>query len=427
MIKILYSNKNNFYSSLEKLLLVRKNKSKINSNLVNKIIKGVKNNGDKALLKYEKKYGKNSKIFLNLNLINKKVKYIDKNLKNSIDLAYKRIFTFHSKQKIKNIFYKDKTQNRLSYKYLPIDSVGIYVPGGTASYPSSVLHNSIPAIIAGVKRIVMVTPFNNKKQNLAVLYAAKICGIKEIYNIGGAQAIAALAYGTKKIKKVNKIVGPGNSYVVNAKKQIFGDSGIDMIAGPSEITIVSDKFSNPIWVAADLIGQAEHGEDSQCILISKDKNLIDKVAASIKNQLKSLPRGLIAKKSLKSNGIFIHCTSDKKIIDICNFIAPEHLEVQIKNYNRIVNKIKNAGSICIGKFSAMAVTDYNAGTNHVLPTNSSAKFSSGLSVYDFYKRISYINLSKKGIETLGPSVITLANFEGLEGHAKSVKLRIGRK
>jgi histidinol dehydrogenase len=287
--------------------------------------------------------------------------------------------------------------------------------------------NAIPAIVAGTKKVVMANPGNKGKHNPGVLYAAKKCGIKEIYSIGGAQAIAALAYGTKKIKKVNKIVGPGNLYVATAKKEVFGDVGIDMIAGPSEITVVGDKFSNPDWIASDLIAQAEHDELSQSILISKDKKLINKVQKSVSNQIIRLPRKLIAKKSLKSNGILIYVSSDQKLIEVINKIAPEHLELNIKNYKNVVNRITNAGSIFLGKYSTEAVGDYLAGTNHVLPTAGSAKFSSGLSVYDFYKRISYINLSKKGIETLGPSVITLANFEGLEGHAKSVELRIGRK
>ena len=287
--------------------------------------------------------------------------------------------------------------------------------------------NAIPAIVAGTKKVVMANPGNKGKHNPGVLYAAKKCGIKEIYSIGGAQAIAALAYGTKKIKKVNKIVGPGNLYVATAKKEVFGDVGIDMIAGPSEITVVGDKFSNPDWIASDLIAQAEHDELSQSILISKDKNLINKVQKSVSNQIIRLPRKLIAKKSLKSNGILIYVSSDQKLIEVINKIAPEHLELNIKKYKNIINKIINAGSVFIGKYSTEAVGDYLVGTNHVLPTSGSAKFSSGLSVYDFYKRISYINLSKKGIETLGPSVITLANFEGLEGHAKSVELRIRRK
>ena len=427
MIKILDSKKNNFSSSLDNLLLKRKNKIKFKSNIVIKIIRDIKKNGDKALLKYEKKFGKNSIIFLKPKEIQKQIKNLDKKVKKSIDLAYSRIFKFHSKQKVKNIFYKDKLQNKLGYKYMPIDSVGIYVPGGTASYPSTVLMNAIPAIIAGTKKLVMANPRNKGKHNPGVLYAAKKCGIKEIYSIGGAQAVAALAYGTKKIKKVNKIVGPGNLYVATAKKEVFGDVGIDMIAGPSEITVVGDKFSNPDWIASDLIAQAEHDELSQSILISKDKNLINKVQKSVSNQIIRLPRKLIAKKSLKSNGILIYVSSDQKLIEVINKIAPEHLELNIKKYKNIINKIINAGSVFIGKYSTEAVGDYLAGTNHVLPTFGSAKFSSGLSVYDFYKRISYINLSKKGIETLGPSVITLANFEGLAGHAKSVELRIRRK
>ena len=427
MIKILDSKKNNFSSSLDNLLSKRKNKIKFKSNIVIKIIRDVKKNGDKALLKYEKKFGKNSIIFSKPKEIKKQIKNLDKKVKKSIDLAYSRIFKFHSKQKVKNIFYKDKLQNKLGYKYMPIDSVGIYVPGGTASYPSTVLMNAIPAIVAGTKKIVMVNPRNKGKHNPGVLYAAKKCGIKEIYSIGGAQAIAALAYGTKKIKKVNKIVGPGNLYVATAKKEVFGDVGIDMIAGPSEITVVGDKFSNPDWIASDLIAQAEHDELSQSILISKDKNLINKVQKSVSNQIIRLPRKLIAKKSLKSNGILIYVSSDQKLIEVINKIAPEHLELNIRKYKNIINKIINAGSIFIGKYSTEAVGDYLVGTNHVLPTSGSAKFSSGLSVYDFYKRISYVNLSKKGIETLGPSVITLANFEGLAGHAKSVELRIRRK
>ena len=427
MIKILDSKKNNFSSSLDNLLLKRKNKIKFKSNIVINIIRDIKKNGDKALLKYEKKFGKNSIIFLKHKEIQKQIKNLDKKVKKSIDLAYSRIFKFHSKQKVKNIFYKDKLQNKLGYKWMPIDSVGIYVPGGTASYPSTVLMNAIPAIVAGTKKVVMANPGNKGKHNPGVLYAAKKCGIKEIYSIGGAQAIAALAYGTKKIKKVNKIVGPGNLYVATAKKEVFGDVGIDMIAGPSEITVVGDKFSNPDWIASDLIAQAEHDELSQSILISKDKNLINKVQKSVSNQIIRLPRKLIAKKSLKSNGILIYVSSDQKLIEVINKIAPEHLELNIKKYKNIINKIINAGSIFIGKYSTEAVGDYLVGTNHVLPTSGSAKFSSGLSVYDFYKRISYVNLSKKGIETLGPSVITLANFEGLAGHAKSVELRIRRK
>ena len=427
-MKIINSKIRNFDKILDNLLLQRKKKIQSNSVSVTRIIKDVKKNGDKAILKYEKKFNKNNIITPKSKQISKSIASLNKKVKNAIDLAYNRIYKFHSLQKFKNISYIDKLNNKLEYKYLPIDSVAIYVPGSTVSYPSTVLMNAIPAIVAGVKRIIMINPGYKGKQNQAVLYAARKCKIKEIYSIGGPSAIAAAAYGTKKIKKVNKIVGPGNSYVTAAKKEVFGDVGIEgMTAGPSEVTIVCDKFSNPEWIASDLIGQAEHDIHAQCILISKDKSLIDKVKNEITKQLKEIPRQSVAKKSLMSNGIFMHISSDKKIIDVCNKIAPEHLELNVKNYKSFVPNIINSGSICLGKYAVMAMTDYNVGSNHILPTNGSAKYSSGVSVNEFYKRISYINLSKRGIEKLGPSVITLANYEGLQAHAQSVKKRIRRK
>ena len=427
-MKILDSNKKNFDKVLDNLLLKRKYKIKSSLTSITGIINDVRKKGDQALMKYEKKFNQNKTIVPSSKQISKSIKSLDKKVKKAIDLAYSRIYKFHSFQKFKNISYSDKFKNKLEYKYLPIESAAIYVPGSSASYPSSVLMSTIPAIVAGVKRIVMINPSYKGKQNPAVLYAAKKCKIKEIYSIGGPSAIAAAAYGTKKIKKVDKIVGPGNSFVAAAKKEVFGDVGIEgMTAGPSEILIVCDKFSNPEWVASDLIGQAEHDVLAQCILISKDKDLIQKVKIEISKQLKELPRVSIAKKSLISNGILIHINSDKKIAEVINKIAPEHLELNVKNYKSFIPKIKNAGSICLGKYAVMAMTDYNVGSNHVLPTNSSAKYSSGISVNEFYKRISYINLSKRGIEKLGPSVITLANYEGLAGHAQSVKKRIRRK
>ena len=427
MIKILYCNKKNYKSELNKLLLKRQRNIKINGKIVKKIIQEIKLNGDSAIVKYEKKYNKNTEIKINKNKLLKNIQSLDPKIKKAIDFSYNRIFKFHSKQKIQNYNYKDKLNNKIDYKYIPLDSVGIYIPGGNASFPSTLLMSGIPAKIAGVKRIVMVNPKLKGKLSPGVLYAAKKIGISEIYSIGGVQAIASLAYGTKKIKKVNKIIGPGNIFVSTAKKEVFGDVGIDMIAGPSEITVVADKFSNPEWVASDLLAQAEHDLNSQCILISKDKKIIEMVKNSILNQLKVLPRKDIAKKSLQQNSIFIHATTDKEILYTINTIAPEHLQLAVKKYRKLVTKVTNAGSICLGKYSAMAVTDYSAGSNHILPTNSSAKFSSGLSVYDFYKRISYINLSKKGIESIGEQVINLANYEGLDGHAKSVELRIRRK
>ena len=427
-MKILNGKLRAFDKRLEDLLSRRKTKVQTSSTSVIKIINDVKKNGDKALLKYEKKFNQNKIIKPSFKQITRSIKSLDSKVKNAIDLAYSRIYKFHSLQKFKNISYTDKFKNKLEYKYLPLESVAIYVPGSLVSYPSSVLMNAIPAIVAGVKRIIMINPGFKGNQNPAVLYAARKCKIKEIYSIGGPSAIAAVSYGTKKIKKVDKIVGPGNSYVAAAKKEVFGDVGIEgMTAGPSEITIVCDKFSNPEWAASDLIGQAEHDPQAQCILISKDKNLIHKVQLEISKQLKSIPRESVAKKSLKRNGILMHVAKESKIINIVNKIAPEHLELNVKNYRYFVPRIKNSGSICLGKYAVMAMTDYNIGSNHILPTNGSAKYSSGISVNEFYKRISYINLSKKGIESLGPSVITLANYEGLVGHAQSVVKRIRRK
>ncbi len=427
-MKILNSKSKNFDKLLENLLLQRKKKIQSDSVSVTNIIKDVKKNGDKALFKYEKKFNQNNIIIPSSKQIKKSINSLDKKVKKAIDMAYNRIYKFHSLQKFKNISYIDKLKNKIEYKYVPLESVAIYVPGSTASYPSSVLMNAIPAIVAGVKRIVMINPGYKGKQNPAVLYAAKKCKINEIYSIGGPSAIAAVSYGTKKIKKVHKIVGPGNAYVAAAKKEVFGVVGIEgMTAGPSEVTVVCDKFSNPEWVASDLIGQAEHDILAQCILISKDKDLLNKVKIEITKQLKEIPRASVARRSLINNGILMYVTSDAKIISVINKIAPEHLELNIKNYKSLVPKIKNSGSICLGKYAVMAMTDYNVGSNHVLPTNGSAKYSSGISVNEFYKRISYINLSKKGIESLGPSVITLANYEGLVGHAQSVVKRMRRK
>jgi histidinol dehydrogenase len=301
------------------------------------------------------------------------------------------------------------------------------VPGGTASYPSTVLMNCIPAIVAGVKNIFLTTPALGKNINSAVIYAAKKCGVKEIYKIGGAHSIAAFAYGTKTFKKVDKIVGPGNAFVAAAKKEVYGDVGIDMIAGPSEVSIVADKDANPDWIASDLIAQAEHDVYAQSILITNNLNLIQKVNSSIKKQLIDLPKKKIASKSLKNYGLAIYIKNMSNIIDAINIIAPEHLELYVKNYKKLLKKIKNAGSIFLGKYSPEAMGDYLAGPNHVLPTSGSAKFSSGLSVNDFLKRHSLIKITKTGIERLGPSVINLAQYENLEGHANSVKIRLKKE
>ena len=426
MIKSLNSNGKKFNKELNKFLNLRIKNINLRNSKVFKIVDDVKKNGDKALIKYEKKFNANSKINISNLDIKKCIKKLDNKVRKSIDLAYNRIIKYHSNQKFNGFKTKDKLNNKFEYKFFPVEKVGIYVPGGTASYPSTVLMNAIPALLAKVKKIVMTSPFSKGKLNPGVIYAAHKCKIKDIYCIGGAQAIAALAYGTKKIEKVNKIVGPGNKFVTAAKKEVFGDVGIDMIAGPSEITVVADKSSNPDWIAADLISQAEHDKFSQSILISLNDGILKKVKYSIKKQLKMLPRAKIANYSLNKYGLFIRSSSINEVAKIINTIAPEHLELNIKKYNVLKNKIFNAGSIFLGKYSTEAVGDYLAGPNHVLPTGGAAKFSSGLSVYDFLKRISYVNLSKRGIETLGPSVITLADFEDLKGHSKSIKLRINK-
>ncbi len=428
MLNYFNANQKSFLKKLELFLDKRKLKQSNQSSKVKSILANVKKKGDLAVINYEKKFSKintNSKqIKFSKKEISRIIKKLDRSLKNSIDLAFKRIRRFHSKQKISSFKYKDSFKNQLSYQFSPIENVGVYVPGGTASYPSTVLMNCIPAKVAGVKNIYLTTPALGSNVNPAIIYAAKKCGVKEIYKTGGAHSIAALTYGTKTFKKVDKIVGPGNAFVASAKKEVFGEVGIDMVAGPSEVSIIADKFSNPDWIASDLIAQAEHDIFAQSILITNSKELIKSVNICIKKQLINLPKKNIASKSLKNFGLAIFAKNKKKILDSINIIAPEHLEICFKNHNEIVKKVKNAGSIFIGKFSPEAMGDYIAGPNHVLPTSGSAKFSSGLSVNDFLKRHSLIKITKSGIERLGPSVINLAKHENLEGHAKSVKIRL---
>ncbi len=421
MIKQINCNKKNYLDNLTKFLDVRRSSKKPENKIISKILSDIKKNKNKALIKYEKKFSKNSQIKPSIKEINNAIKFLDPKIKKAIDFALERIFNFHIKQKNKNILYKDSFNNKIEYKYVPIQSVGIYVP---ANLPSTLLMNAIPAKIAGVKRIVLANPKNNGKLNPAVLYAAKKLGINEIYSMGGAQAIGSLAY----IQKVNKIVGPGNIFVAGAKRQVFGDVGIEgMIAGPSEITILADGKTNLNEVTTSMIGQAEHDINSQSILITKDSNLIKKFKKDLISKLKEIPRQSIATKSIKKNGLILKVNNDKQIINVINEIAPEHLELNVSNYKKYKDKIFNAGSICIGKYSPMALSDYAVGTNHVLPTNSSAKFSSGLSLSEFYKKISLITLSKKGVEKIGEYAKHLAEYEELKGHALSIKSRIRRR
>ena len=431
MLKVLKYKKKRSSQNLEAFLNKRRFIQKSQTSAVNIIIQNVKKNGDKAVLNYEKKFSKiktkSVKVLFTNKEINNISKKTDKKIKQAIDIAYNRIKKFHSKQKFLSFKFKDKYKNEMSYKYSAIEKVGVYVPGGTASYPSTVLMNCIPALVAGVKNIYLTTPSLDSKINPAVVYAAKKCGVKKIYKTGGAHSIAALAYGTKKFEKVDKIVGPGNAFVACAKKLVFGDVGIDMVAGPSEVSVVADKDADPDQVASDLIAQAEHDVNAQSILITDNKKLISSVNLSLKKQLKVLPKKNIAYRSLKNFGLAILTNSKKKIIEIINIIAPEHLELCTNKNNEIIKGVKNAGSIFIGKYSPEAIGDYIAGPNHVLPTSGSARFSSGLSVNDFLKRHSLIKITKTGIERLSSSVINLAKHENLDGHAYSVKIRLKKE
>ena len=423
MIKILKFSNGSGYNKLTNFLDQRRNSNNTDVDLVNKIINDVKKNKLKALKKYEKKYSKNKEIKLSKKKINNSIKYLDQNVKKAIDYAYERIFKFHKLQikNFKKIKFVDKYKNKLEYKSIPIDSVGVYVPG---NLPSTLLMNCIPAKIAGVRRIILATPKINNTLNPAVLYAAKKLGIKEIFSMGGAQAIASLAF----IQKVNKVVGPGNKYVAEAKRQLSGKIiGTEtMYAGASEICVLADKDSDISQVATSLVSQAEHDPDSQCILVTKDKNLIKKTLIEVKKILSDLPRKIIASRSLKKNGLFVLVKNDKQIVEIINEIAPEHLELNVKNFKKYENKIKNAGSICNGPNTPMSASDYTVGTNHVLPTFGSSKFSSGLNLNEFTKKISIVTLSKLGVEKIGNPAITLSEFEQLSGHTQSIKSRIRR-
>ena len=424
MIKLIKFSNGSGYNKLTNFLDQRRNSNNTDVDLVNKIINDVKKNKLKALKKFENKYSNNKEIKPSKKKISNSIKYLDKNVKKAIDYAYERIFKFHKLQvkNFKKIKLIDKYKNRLEYKSVPIDSVGVYVPG---NLPSTLLMNCIPAKIAGVKRIVLASPKINNKLNPAVLYAAKKLGIKEIFSMGGAQAIASLAF----IQKVNKVVGPGNKYVAEAKRQLSGKiMGTEtMYAGASEICVLADKNSDISQVATSLVSQAEHGLDSQCILVTKDKNLIKKALEEVKKILSDLPRKIIATKSLKKNGLFVLVQNDKQIIEAINEIAPEHLELNVKNFKKYENKIKNAGSICNGPNTPMSASDYTVGTNHVLPTSGSSKFSSGLNLNEFTKKISIVTLSKLGVEKIANPAITLSEFEQLNGHTQSIKSRIKRR
>ena len=393
---------------------------------VREIVAQVREGGDAALLRYTNELDRRqieSSAQLEQVDFRSVLGTVSPAIKSDLKMAAARIEEYHKRQTIDSWEYQDTSGNLIGQLVTPLESVGIYVPGGRAAYPSSVLMNTIPAKVAGVKKIIMVTPAPDGGLEETVLAAAAIAGVDKVFSIGGAQAIAALAYGTETIPRVDKIVGPGNSYVARAKSQVFGDVGIDMVAGPSEILILCDGETEPDWIAMDLFSQAEHDEYAQAILVSPDRRFLDLVADRIKVLLKDMPRRQIILESLKRNGALIGVDSMDEAVDIVNRIAPEHLELSVSEPRNFLSKIRHAGSIFLGRLTPEAFGDYCAGPNHVLPTSGSARFSSPLGVYDFQKRTSIIECSVEGASDLGRLSESLAKAEGLEAHARSAAYR----
>ena len=395
------------------------------------IINNVKKNNDKSIKRYINKFdgyhvNNIKQILVTKTQIRQAYNSISKSELTSIKKSIIRVRAFAKKQ-LSSSWRINDGQTSLGEKVTPIDRVGIYVPGGKASYPSTVIMNSIPAKVAGVKKIIMTCPINDLAEHSLVIVAADLCGVSKIFRVGGAHAIAALTYGTETIDKVDKIVGPGNIYVTLAKKLVFGEVGIDNIAGPSEIVVIADSSNNPDWIAMDLFSQAEHDELAQPILISTNASVINNVKESMLKLIKNLPRRKIISKSLNKRGMFIKAKSYKEIADIVNRIAPEHLEIASKGYDKVLKMVTNAGAIFLGEYSPEVFGDYCAGPNHVLPTSGSAKFSSPLGVYDFQKRSSIIKISKITANTLSSIATQLANSEGLQAHAQSAIFRKKKK
>ena len=431
MITKLTSQQRDFNTQLSSLLSweVVANQDVVNT--VEEIINSIRSKGDKALLNYSIKFdGVKAKsideLIIPLEELEKSFEDLSDKQKNAITIVAERVKTYHLKQNQQTWSYTEEDGTLLGQKITPLDCVGLYVPGGKAAYPSSVLMNAIPAKVAGVEEVIMVVPTQNGKTNKLVLAAAYIAGVDMVIAVGGAQAIAALAYGTESVPKVDKIVGPGNIYVATAKRALFGQVGIDMIAGPSEILIICDGNTDPNWIAMDLFSQAEHDEEAQSILLCPDKAFIDEVENSIEKLLPSMDRKDIIKTALKNRGALIHTKDIDEAIAISNRIAPEHLELSVENPEALLDKIKHAGAIFMGKYTCEALGDYCAGPNHVLPTSGTARFSSPLGVYDFQKKSSLIMASRESANTLGKVAATLADGEGLQAHAKSARYRINK-
>lgn len=345
-------------------------------------------------------------------------------LRDALELAAERIAVYHAKQRPEDRDETDAQGIRLGARWTPVDAAGVYVPGGRAAYPSSVLMNAIPAKAAGVRRLVMVTPTPNGEVNPLVLAAAHVAGVDELYRVGGAQAVAALAYGTETIAPVDVVTGPGNAWVAEAKRQLYGVVGIDMVAGPSEIVVVADGKNEPEWIAADLLSQAEHDPTSQSILFTDDADFADKVAAAVNAQIATLATGATARTSWDANGAIILVPDLPTAMPLVDRLAPEHLELACDDAEPLFDMVRHAGSVFLGRYTPEAVGDYVAGPNHVLPTGRRARFASGLSVLDFMKRTSFLSLDPSGLAAIGPAAVALAEAEGLPAHAKSVAIRL---
>jgi histidinol dehydrogenase len=395
------------------------------------IVADVRVRGDAALLEYTDRFdrvkvSRASELELPHSVLEKARNGLAIAQRKALEDAAARIRKYHERQLAKSWQFTDADGTVLGQRILPLDRAGLYVPGGKAAYPSSVLMNALPAKVAGVGELIMTVPTPSGERNPLVLAAAAIAGVDRVFAIGGAQAIAALAYGTGTVPRVDKIVGPGNAYVAAAKRRVYGTVGIDMIAGPSEILVICDGSTDPEWIAMDLFSQAEHDESAQAILVSPDADFIERVSKGIDRLLATMPRREIIVKSLRRRGALIHARSLDEACDIANRIAPEHLELSVANPKKWLKKIRHAGAIFLGRYTSEALGDYCAGPNHVLPTSRTARFSSPLGVYDFQKRSSIIGVSRKGAQRLGRLAATLARGEGLEAHALSAELRLGK-
>lgn len=428
MVQVLRQSADNFETEFKAFLGSKREVSQSVDDTVRAIIHKVREDGDKALIDYSMKFDRVDLSSIGIQVTEQEIEdaisKVEPKTLEALQLAHDRISLYHKKQLPQNESFTDPLGVELGWRWTAVQSVGLYVPGGTASYPSSVLMNAVPAKVAGVERIVMVVPAPDGKINPLVLAAAKLGGVNEIYRVGGAQAIAALAYGTETIDPVVKIVGPGNAYVAAAKRQVFGKVGIDMIAGPSEVLVLADKYNDADWIAADLLAQAEHDTAAQSILMTDDEAFANAVMNAVDTQLKTLLRGQTAAASWRDFGAVILVDDFQSALPLANRIAPEHMELAVENPEVLLSNIKNAGAIFIGRYTPEVIGDYVGGSNHVLPTARSARFSSGLSVLDYMKRSSILKLGAEQLRVLGPAAIELANAEGLQAHGRSVAVRL---